>query len=430
MCEGIKAKRVEVNFAGGIITSDAGLVLLRQAEQKTKLLDALASSMIDQRNSSYTKHSIEEIITQRVFGIACGYEDGNDHKELRKDAMFKIASNKGVEGEDLASPSTICRLENSVKREDLIQMSKVMVEQFIKSFKKPPKSLVLDFDATDDIVHGNQEGKFFHGYYDNYCYLPLYVFCGRRLLVSYLRAANKDAAYHAWAILKLLVRRFREEWPEIRIIMRADSGFCRHRMLRWCERENVYYIIGIARNNRLLKVSEKVIKRSVELFKKTNQKARIFGETRYAAKSWRKERRVIIKAEQLIQGENIRYVVTNLNNKDTKYLYDKIYCQRGDMENRIKEHQLELFGDRTSCHKFLSNQFRLLLASAAYILLEYIRRIGLKGTKLAKAQCGTIRLKLIKIGAIILENTRKILIQMSEHFVYRNIFELVARRLI
>jgi len=355
----IKSKKVEVNFNGGLITSDAGVLLLRQAEQKIGLLKKLSSCIRDRRHKSYTKHTIETTIKQRVFAIACGYEDVNDHDELRKDPMFKIAVDKNVRDSNLASSPTICRMENSITREELIEMSKIFVENFIESFESAPEELILDFDATDTKLHGNQEGRFFHGYYDNYCYLPLNVWCGSQLLVTYLRRANQDGATHTWAILSLLVRRLRKEWPNVKITLRADSGFCRHKMLDWCDSHKVEYIVGIAKNNRINKIADRIIESSRELFKEKREKVKIYDEICYEAKTWKYERRIIVKAEQLLQGENIRYVVTSIKDKSPEDIY-KLYVQRGDMENRIKEHQLDLFADRTSCHKFLSNQLRII----------------------------------------------------------------------
>lgn len=424
---GIKNKKIETNFKGGKITSDAGLILLRQAEQNINLIDNISKCIKDTRNKSYVKHDIVTMLKQRIFGIACGYEDVCDHQELRKDDMFKIASNKLPDSNFLASPSTICRFENNIDRETLVEISKELVEQFISSFKKAPKKLVLDFDTTDDRIHGKQEGRFFHGYYDSYCFLPLYVFCGDKLLVSYLRPSKIDGAKHSWAILKLLVTRFREQWPGVKIIFRADSGFCRYKMLEWCDRNKVEYVVGISTNNVLKSKSSNLVNKTKIEYEKDKTKVKNFGEFLYAAKTWRYEKRIIVKSEYLEKGENTRYVVTNMElNPDKLY---KFYIQRGDMENRIKEQQLYLFADRTSCHYFLANQFRLLLASCAYILLDYIRKIALKGTALAKAQCSTIRLKLIKIGAIILENSKRVIIQMSECFVFKNIFQLAVKRL-
>jgi len=427
--EGIKSKKIEADFNGGRIVTDAGAILLRGADRKLNFINNLSSAINDTRHKSYIDHSIKDILSQRINAIACGYEDGNDHRELRKDPIFKIANNHGTQEADLASPATISRLENNVTRKDLIKMSEVMVEQFIRSFDNPPKNLILDFDATDDRIHGDQEKRFFHGYYDSYCYLPLYVFCENKMLVSYLRPSNIDGAKHSWAILSLLVKRLRKCWPEVKITIRADSGFCRHKMFNWCDKNNVRYVIGIARNKRLADEAQEIITDSRDRHEQSKQKTRIFGECMYSAKTWTKQRRVIVKAEQLEKGENIRYVVTNIEEKSPEYIYDSIYVKRGEMENLIKEQQLDLFADRTSCSKFVANQFRLILASCAYILMEYIRRVGLTGTSLAHAQMGTIRLKLLKIGAVIIENTKRILLKISETYGYKDLFQIVAFRI-
>jgi hypothetical protein len=303
-----------------------------------------------------------------------------------------------------------------------------MIELFIRSYKKAPEELVLDFDATDDAVHGKQQGRFFHGYYDHYCFLPLYVFCGDQLLVSYLRPSNIDGARHAWAILALLVKRLRKVWPKVKIIFRGDSGFCRWRMLRWCESHGVYYIVGLAKNSRLNEMARPLLEQARIQYDERGQKQRLFGEMQYAALTWDRARRVIVKAEHTEQGSNPRYILTNLAG-DPQKLYDEVYCARGEMENRIKEQQLDLFADRTSCTKWWANQFRLLLSSLAYLLLEAIRRLGLKGTELDRAQCGTIRLKLLKIGAVIRRNTRRVYFHLSSACPYQDLFFRAARRL-
>jgi hypothetical protein len=275
-------------------------------------------------------------------------------------------------------------------------------------------------------VHGQQEGRFFHGYYGHYCFLPLYVFCGEQLLVSYLRPSNQDNARHAWAILKLLVRRLRQAWPQVRLVVRADSGFCRWRMLRWCEDHGVGYVMGLAKNDRLLGLAQPLMDQAQTQHAQTQEKQRLFGAVQYAAKSWDRERRVIVKAEHTAKGSNPRFVVTNLQ-QEAQLLYDEVYCVRGEMENRIKEQQLGLFSDRTSCHDWWANQFRLLLSSCAYVLLETIRRLGLAGTDLARAQVGTIRLKLLKIGAVVLRNTRRVRLLLASSYPYQNIFAQVAK---
>jgi hypothetical protein len=299
------------------------------------------------------------------------------------------------------------------------------LEQFIASFKQAPDELILDFDATDDRVHGNQEGRHFHGYYGDWCFLPLYVFCGEQLLVSYLRPSNIDPARHTWAILKLLVRRLRAAWPQVRIIMRADSGFCRWKMLRWCERVGVDYVIGLARNPRLEALAAPLMSQAEEAFAIEGNKQRLFGWLDYAAFTWDRQRRVIAKAEYGEKGSNPRFVVTSLAG-DAQRIYDEIYCARGEMENRIKEQQLGLFSDRTSAQGWWANQFRVLLSASAYVLLESIRRLGLQGTELARAQVGTIRLKLLKIGTVIVSNTRRIRFFFSSAYPYQALFKSVC----
>jgi hypothetical protein len=319
-------------------------------------------------------------------------------------------------------------LENRASRATAIAIHQVLIEQFIASFDEAPEELILDFDATDDRVHGMQEGRFFHGYYDAYCFLPLYVFCGDQLLVSYLRPSKIDGAKHAWAILALLVKRLRQAWPAVRIILRADSGFCRHRMLRWCERHGISYIVGLARNKRLQQLIEEDLAGVEQRFEETGEKQREFRDLRYGAKSWQRRRPVIAKLEVTEKGRNPRFIVTNLNG-NAQALYDEVYCARGDMENRIKEQQLGLFADRTSAHHWWANQFRLLLSSLAYVLMEAIRRIALGGTELANAQVGTLRLKLLKIGAVMLRNTRRIRFLLSSTFPFRKLFLTAAERL-
>ena len=417
-----KRRLVQADFSGGEITSDAGVLLLKEADRNLGLTASVASTLKDKRNKRQIRHDYQSMIQQRVYGIALGYEDLNDHQALRKDPLIQTALNKD---KDLASSPTLCRFENSMSREEAVAIHKVLIKQFIDSFSAPPEELILDFDATDDAVHGQQEGRFFHGYYDHYCFLPLYVFCGDQLLVSYLRPSKIDGAKHSWAILSLLTKRFRQEWPEVKIVFRGDSGFCRWRMLFWCERNNVEYIVGISKNNRLNQLSSTLHDRARSEYDLTQEKQRLFGSIEYAAGTWDKKRRVIVKAEHSWRGANPRYVVTNLSG-DNQTLYDDLYCARGDMENRIKEQQLGLFADRTSCSHWWSNQFRLLLSSLAYVLLEAIRRLGLQSTELARSQVDTIRLKLLKIGAVIIRNTRRIRVHLSSNYPYKDLFTNVA----
>lgn len=420
-----RGRKVEASFSGGHITSDGGCLLLRDLDQRLGLLSKVARHFSDWRRKASCRHDVASLLRQRVFALCAGYEDLNDHQDLRHDLALQTVVDKD---HALASPSTLCRFENHSDRHVAWAVHRVLFEKFVASFDRPPDELILDFDATDDRVHGNQEGRFFHGYYDHYCFLPLYVFCGDQLLVSYLRPSKIDGAKHAWAILKLLVTQLRQVWPDVRILFRGDSGFCRHRMLAWCERHGVGYITGLAKNKRLQAQTSGLTDQAEAAFKTTGEKQRLFDTLAYGAKSWKRERRVIVKAEHNSLGPNTRYVVTNLTG-DAQQLYDEVYCQRGEMENRIKEQQLDLFADRTSCHRWWPNQFRLLLSGLSYVLLETLRRVVLHNTDLARASCSTIRLKLIKIGGIILPNTRRVRFLLSSAWPYQDLFYIVAGRL-
>ena len=348
--QGPKSRKIEFNFSGGDISSDGGLLFVKEFDRKLsltrragKLLDSF-----DIRQPGKVKHSYLSMLRQRVFGLVAGHEDLNDHHELRTDPLIQT-----VVGRDrqLATPSTLCRFENGIDRRACVDLSRLFVEFFIESFSTPPQELILDFDATDDLTYGMQENRFFHGYYDHYCFLPLYVFCGDQLLVAYLRPSKIDAAKHAWAILSLLVKRFRQKWPKVKIIFRGDSGFCRQKMLNWCDKNEVKYIVGLAKNPRLQELSKDLQIKAEAVYNETYEKVKLFTEFEYAAGTWKYPRRVIAKAEFNSLGPNNRFIVTNLED-DGQYLYEKVYCARGEMENRIKEQQLDLFADRTSCHDF------------------------------------------------------------------------------
>ncbi len=420
-----RKRRVEVDFSGGEITSNGGVLLLRQADRLSGLTASVARRLYDGRQRGKVEHGFVALLRQRVFALALGYEDVNDHAALRHDLALQTAAERN---RALASPSTLSRFENAAGRDWAWRIHEALVEGFTASRSEAPEELILDFDATDDAVHGKQEGRFFHGYYDHYCFLPLYVFCGERLLVSYLRPSKIDGAKHAWAILALLVERLRAAWPGVRIVFRGDSGFCRHKMLGWCERKGVGYIVGLAKNARLNDLARPWMETAARGFAGTGLKQRRFGEFAYAAGTWSTERRVIARIEHGPKGANPRYIVTNLEG-GVQELYETLYCARGDMENRIKEQQLDLFADRTSCHRWWPNQFRLLLSSLAYTLLETIRRIGLEGTDMARAQAGTIRLKLLKIGAVILRNSRRVRFHLSGACPNKALFMLAAERL-
>lgn len=418
-------REISADFDGGDISTEGGVLLLRQVDRKIGLTKAVAKVLSDGRDPARIKHDLRDMVAQRVYAQCQGWEDLSDHATLRHDLAMQTAV--GVTT-PLASAPTLCRLENRATRAQAWALHGVLVDQFIASHSKAPEELVLDIDASDIPLHGDQEHSQFHGYYDHYCYLPLYVFCGQAMLACYLRNSRIDGAKHAAAVIKLLVARLRQSWPAVRIVVRADSGFCRQRLLRWCERSNVGYAIGVARNKRLERL---VAAQEAQLkadWERTQVKQRAIGELRYGADSWNCERRLITRLEYGAQGNNPRFVVTNLG-WDAARLYDEFYCMRGEAENRIKEAQLDLFGTRASCHKFAANQLRLLLAALAYTLMERLRALALTGTELERACAATIRVKLLKIGAAIVRNTRRVRLLLTSHHPLRDVFLNAARAL-
>jgi len=442
-------------FDGGMISSDAGGVLLREVERCFGILKRFAGCFRDYRDPQRTEHSLQTLISQRVYGIALGYEDLNDHDSLRHDVVMGVLCEKSdptgserVRKRDqdkaIAGKSTLNRLEltpedaNEKSRYKKIvaqgdQIDDLMVEVCIQAQPIAPPEVVLDVDATDDLIYGNQEGRFFHGYYGDYCYLPLYIFCREYLLCARLRVASEDPASGVRQELERIVKKLRAAWPEVRIIVRGDSGFCRDEIMSYCEHnEKMDYVLGLAKNRRLNKEIEAEMAQAQQLHKATEKPARVFKDFGYRTrKSWSCQRRVVGKAEYLVKGANPRFVVTSIasEEKDARTLYEDFYCARGDMENRIKEQQLGLFADRTSTAWMRSNQLRLYFSSFAYILMQTLRRLGLQGTELAQAQCDTIRLKLFKIGAQIEVTVRKVWISFSESYPYLSLFQKVFARL-
>lgn len=420
-----KKRVVEVDFSGGNVASDGGVVLLREVDRKLALTERVARRLPDPRARGSIEHTALRMIRQRVYALAAGYEDLNDHNTLRQDLALQTA----VDADSpLASASTLCRFENWANGFTAEVVHEVMVQTFIDSHKKAPKRLVLDFDATAAVVHGQQEGRFFHGFYDEYCFLPLYVFCDRHLLVAYLRPADRDGAFNAGAVLRLLVRRLRQAWPRVEIVFRADSGFCRSHILRWCDRNGVDYIVGIQKNSRLGKLGAKWIERAERKYRKNGRKARLFGSFKYATRTWDRKRRIILRAEHDGQGSNPRFVVTSLAG-GKKELYETVYCARGEAENRIKE-QRALFATRVSAQLWNANQMRLLLSAMAYVLVDSLRRLALAATEFKDAQVDTIRLKLVKIGAVIVRNTRRVRIMLATSCPYQDAFRVALRALV
>jgi hypothetical protein len=441
-------------FNGGRISSDSGGLLLREVEQRTHILKRLAGCFVDYRNPDQIEHTLDTLIKQRVMGLALGYEDLNDHDALRQDPMLALLSDvpdptgqarrrDQDKGCALAGKSTLNRLEltpldaTAASRYKKIvaqpaAMDELLVDLFLEAHDTAPEQIILDVDATDDPLHGHQEGRFFHGYYRHYCYLPLYIFCGEHLLCARLRPADQDGAAGTQEELARLIRRIRESWPQTQLIVRGDSGFCREALMSWCETHDVDYLFGIAKNSRLKAAIAAEMAQARVQYEASGEAARVFKDFRYRTrKSWSCERRVIGKAEHLAKGENPRFVVTSLatDTMAARDLYEQLYCARGDMENRIKEQQLALFADRTSTHEMRSNQLRLYFSSFAYVLMQRLRRLGLDGTSMAKAQCDTIRLKLFKIGAHIRLSVRRVWIAFSESYPYAELYRHILRTL-
>jgi Transposase DDE domain group 1 len=427
----VEGRAVVAGFDGGAMTSDAGAMLLGAADRAIGVIARFAGCFEDRRAAELIEHTVPTLVGQRVFGIALGYEDLIDHDELRHDPVMAVLAGKlAARRRDcapVAGKSTLNRLELSRPEpsryhklsHDPAAIEGLLVDVFLDAHVVPPEQIILDLDATDDPLHGHQEGRFFHGYYDNYCYLPLYVFCGRHLLAAKLRPANIDGAAGAVEEMARLVAQIRRRWPKVRILLRADSGFARDRLMAWCESRGVDFLFGLARNSRLVGEIESELAEAAELSRRTGQPARRFRDFTWSTRdSWSRQRRVVAKAEWT-QGEaNPRFVVTSLTREEhqARHLYEKIYCARGEMENRIKECQLDLFADRTSAATMMANQLRLWFASMAYVLVESLRRIALQGTAFANATCGTIRRKLLKIAALVRISVRRIKLAMPSAF--------------
>jgi hypothetical protein len=424
----VEGREVVAGFDGGAITSDAGALLLGATDHAINLTQRFATCFHDRRRRELIEHEVSTLVGQRIFGIAMGYEDLNDHDHLRHDPIMAVLAGKlEARREDcapVAGKSTLNRLELSRLEptryhkisHNPIAIRRLFVDVFLESYEQPPSEIILDLDATDDPVHGMQEGRFFHGYYDCYCYLPLYVFCGRHLLAARLRRASVDAAAGAVEEVSRIVAQIRCRWPLVRITVRADSGFARDDLMSWCEANDVDYVLGLAKNDRLIAEIASEMARAQARSRRSGKPARCFKSFMWRTRtSWGRGRRVVGKAEFTKDEANPRFVVTSLTRREckAKHLYEKLYCARGDMENRIKECQLDLYADRTSTETLRANQFRLWLSSMAYVLLCALRRIGLQQTELADATCGTIRLKLIKIGALVRISVRRIKIAMA-----------------
>jgi DDE family transposase len=449
--QGLNRRTVVGCFDGGTLTSDGGVVLLGEVERRRGILRQFAACFRDGRHPDLIEHSVEELVRQRVLALALGYEDLNDHDVLRSDPLLATMVGKADptgsdrlqkqdRGKPLAGKSTLNRLEWGAVTQDRYRkiavdtaaVDRFFVEAFLSAHQQAPAQIILDLDATDDPLHGQQEGRFFHGYYGEYCYLPLYIFCGMHVLCARLRESNQDASAGALVEVERIVSQVRGRWGQVRIILRADSGFAREELMSWCEDHGVGYIFGLARNARLQRAVGGELMQAKAQFEQSGQAERVFKDFDYATrKSWSRRRRVIGKAEHLAKGANPRFIVTSLSREEwtAQALYEELYCARGEMENRIKEQQLCLFADRTSTHKLASNQLRLWLSSVAYMLLNELRRLGLASTELARARCDTIRTKLLKIGAQVRVTVRRVWVHWANSYPYAALFTQILCQL-
>jgi Transposase DDE domain group 1 len=429
-------REIVARFDGGTISSDGGALLLRQTDKRLNLLPRLAECFLDGRNQEQVEHSILEMLSQRIYGLALGYEDINDHEQLRKDPVFGMLAGRDELEKPLAGKSTLNRMELGAGTNDRYKkitfwkeaVDELLVKVFLESHQQAPEQIILDVDTTDLPLHGKQEGRFFHGYYDSYCYLPLYIFCGEQVLCARLREANHDAAWGSLTEIRRIVAQIRMAWPNVKIILRGDSGFCRNELMSWCENHGVDFVFGMARNQKLRRIIGAQIHTATQQWKQTGKPARVFSEFPYQTKrtkksGWDRQRRVAAKAEHIDGKENPRFVVTSLTSERwaAQALYEELYCARGDMENRIKE-QFSLFADRVSSETMRANQMRLYLSAMSYVLVSGLRRLGLKETELADAQVSTIRTKLLKIGAQIRVTVRKVWVSMASSYPWQDLY--------
>lgn len=433
-------REVVARFDGGTISSDGGALLLREVDQRLNLLPRLGQCFLDGRNQERVEHSLQEMLAQRIYGLALGYEDVNDHEQLRQDPLFGVLAGRGDVERALAGKSTLNRLELGTGIGDRYKkitfwkdaVDELLVQVFLESYAEAPQQIILDIDTTDLALHGQQEGRFFHGYYDQYCYLPLFIFCGEHVLCARLRESNHDAAYRSLVEIERIVRQIRAAWPQVRIILRADSGFCRQELMRWCEEHGVDYAFSLPRNRRLAKIIGAELWQAQQQWQQSGRAARVFTEFQYTTRKkpprggWDRQRRVVAKAEHLEGKANPRFVVTSLSAQEwpAQRLYEELYCARGDMENRIKE-QFSLFADRVSAETMRANQMRLYFSVMAYVLMSGLRRLGLKATELAQAQVTTIRTQLLKIGVQIRVTVRKVWLSMASSYPWQNLYQQV-----
>lgn len=418
----ISGKKVEADFDGGEVSSDAGLLFLREVERRRGIIRRIAKVLRDRRHPSYITHQLVELLKQRIFQIISGYEDANDCDDLRSDPIIKMACDRLPDSEDdLGSQPTMCRLENALSRTDLYRLGEAFVDIFIDSYKRAPEGIILDLDDTDDETHGHQQLRLFNAFHDMYCYMPMHIYEGKsgKLVAAILRPGKRPSGKEIVSILKRIVRKIRSAWPEVRIMIRGDSHYGAPEVYDFCEENNLKYVFGLTPQNPMRKETKELTDEAKKLYTLHKERIRLFGEFEYQAKSWSKPLRVIYKAEHNHKGPNTRFVVTNLECSRRRFIYQRVYSGRGKMELFIKEHKNHLFSDRTSCISFEANQFRLFLHSMAYVLMHTFRELYLRGTEFAKAQFDTIRLKLIKIGARVRQMKTRIKIHLPTSFPYK-----------
>ena len=427
----ISGKKVTADFSGGDVTSDAGVLVMKETANKIGIIERLVQAIHDERHQSYVKHESTELFTQRILQIVCGYEDANDSNDLRIDPGFKAACDRLPSEADLASQSTISRFENSISTKDIYRIAEVFVDQFVASYDTPPEAIVLDMDDTEDETHGAQQLSLFNGYHDEYCYMPYFIFEGRtgKLITSILRPGKRPDGKQIRAIIKRVIKKIRKVWPTVGILVRGDSHFATPELYSWCDKHNVYYILGLTKNSILKELSKSTMAAAHRRYEMFSEKQRVFKDLSYQAGTWHRALRVIGMAEISEKGENLRFIVTNLEHERPSFLYETAYCGRGQMENFIKEHKIALRSGRTSCHSFIANCFRLMLHSAAYVIMHTFREKALVGTALANAQFDTIRLKLLKIGAEVREFKTKLHFILPTSCPVKDIFATMVRNI-
>jgi hypothetical protein len=427
----ISGKKVTADFTGGDVTSDVGVLVMKETANKIGIIEKLAKAIHDERHQSYVKHELPELLTQRILQIVCGHEDANDSNDLRIDPGFKAACDRLPSEADLASQPTITRFENSISTKDIYRIAEVFVDQFVASYDTPPEAIVLDMDDTEDETHGAQQLSLFNAYHDEYCYMPYFIFEGRtgKLITSILRPGKRPDGKQIRAIIKRVIKKIRKVWPTVGILVRGDSHFATPELYSWCDKHNVYYILGLTKNSILKELSKSTMAAAHRRYEMFSEKQRVFKDLSYQAGTWHRALRVIGMAEISEKGENLRFIVTNLEHERPSFLYETAYCGRGQMENFIKEHKIALRSGRTSCHSFIANCFRLMLHSAAYVIMHAFREKALVGTALANAQFDTIRLKLLKIGAEARELKTKLHFILPSSCPVKDIFATMVRNI-